>query len=728
MMTTDIKSPMLSLYKGVRDISGTEISFQDFLDGIATGKWQKECESVRLLSHDEVKQKALKVQQLNVTIGGTFSTNNNANLREASGYMAVDIDQLDDAVETVRLQLNNDPYTYASFASIRGKGLCIIIKIHPERWEESWEGIKAYYLQKYCRVVDIATGNVARRRFVSYDRNTYVNEKANVFKLYLKKERKLPKPQGAIIHTKNDIEFVIQQFEHRAIELHDSTGDWVRVGLAFASEFGTAGVNYFQRVSQFRHDYDPSETEKQYYYLCRNKQDKVRIATFYYIAKENGCELMTPKTKEIARTATMQKRQKIKADDVINSLVKVGGVDREEATEIVSQVYANKDEIQTDDTLFDQIELFLNSNYNLRCNEITHYIENDGELMLDKNLNSIYIAAAKVFEMKVTKDNVFSLLFSEFVPSYNPLKAFFKHYSHRKPVGVIDALANTINHDMAGNYVNFFLRKFMIGMVSSVYGEQCPLVPVLTGGINKGKTQFWRRLLPEELKGYYGESNFNTKESDDDMLMCKKILLMNDEFTGDLLVKHGKFKSLTDKHTFSIRKPYGKAHEDIPRLAMIAGTSNEDKILSDPTGNRRIIPINVISIDHAAYNSIDKIDLLMEAYHAYMDGERGDLNNEQIEFLEKHTGKFIDASTERDMIEKYFDIPLNKAEALLYSQGEILEYLNQVSGLKNLKKKLLSQEMKALGFPYSDGEYYKSEGKTKRGFWLYKRAIANTGL
>ncbi len=735
-MVSESKSPYISLYRDVRDTVGTEITLQDFFDGIAIGKWKKQVEAVRALGDNESAQKELKLKQENAIIGGTSNAATNNTMREMSGYMAIDIDELGDDVETVRLEINNDQYTFASFASIRGKGLCVVIRIQPERWDEAWEGAKLYYLQKFGRVVDKNTGNMARRRFVSYDPGIYVNNKSTLFKLYPKKARVQPKPAGVYVHTNNDVEYILEQIERRGLDLTSSYEDWFKLGFALISEYGEGARNYFHRLSQFHPQYTPDRCDRTFSYLIRYGARQITIKTFYWHAKQNGLDTMTPLTKEIVRGATMQKRIKIKQEDVIDSFVRVGGCDAEMTASIVSQVFASKEEVETDDTLFDQLELFLNTNYNLRRNEITRYIE-DGDVPLkDEDINSIYIAAAKVFDMKVSKPMVESVIHSNFVRTYHPVRAFFEKYQYRKPHGIIDQLASTIKHDMSktnSNYAHFFIRKWLIGFVSSAYGEQSPLVIVLTGEGNTGKTQWFRRLLPDDLMNpvrYYAETKFD-QGKDDEILMCKKLLLMNDEFGGNTVKESKKFKDLTDKAVFTVRRPYGSAHEDLPRLAVLAGTSNDPHILNDPTTkNRRIIPINVISIDHDAYNKIDKIDLLMEAYHAYKDGETTGLTNEHIDWLTSHTGRFQDVSLERDMADKYFKVPedRNSDSAELKSQGEILEYLAQVSGIKTLKPKTLSQELKALGFQYADGEYYKPEGKTKRGFWLVKRTIGGASL
>lgn len=737
MTTASIESRLVGYYKNKSTTDGVDITLADFFEGIRAGKeWQKWAEWVRQADPNEPRLKDEKTGKLLpneydrrkslsacVTLGGIFNGEKKAeNLREPSGVLAADLDHLDDRVEAIQFQLRQDPYVLAVFKSIGGRGLCVVFKVDSSRFLDSFQGIAEYLMTTYGLVgkqFDPSSSNINRLRYVSHDPTVEPNWKAKLFQKYLPKKPKNEPKKTGFIDTDKDIQFIIDQINARAIDITGGYQEWYKIGWSLISKYGEAARGLFQQVSQYSNSYDADECDKKFKYLVDTRPHSITISTFFYHCKQAGIEIMSPETKEVAGLAAMSKRNKESQKSALETVLKMTDHNEETARPVIEQVYASAEEFETGESLFDQLELFLRANYELRYNEITHYLEDEGIVLLDRALNNIYISAANAFDMKVSKDNVFTLLLSEKIMSYHPIKAFFHSHRDRKPTGIIDALAKTIRTDQDDEYVRFFLRKFMVGMVSTVYGIQCPLVPILTGPPNTGKTQFWRRLLPDELKPYFGETKFN-KPGDDELLMTKKLLLCNDDFDNEFLSKHARFKSLTDKHTFSIRKPYGKAHEDLARLAVIAGTSNEKALISDITGNRRIVPINVLSIDHKAYNEIDKLDLIMEAFHAFIAGERPDLTSENIKMLEENTGQFIDMSIERDLIEKYFSIPTNKAEAMLWSQGEILIYLQQITGLKTLKPKTLSQEMKALGFPYANPEWYGPEKKLKRGFWLYK--------
>src|SRR5690606_8591490 len=117
-----------------------------------------------------------------------------------------------------------------------------------------------------------------------------------------------------------------------------------------------------------------------------------------------------------------------------------------------------------------------------------------------------------------------------------------------------------------------------------------------------GKTEFFRRLLPPELRQYYAESKLDAGK-DDAILMTQKLIIMDDEMGGKSKKESKHLKELTSKQVFTLREPYGRMNVDLQRLAVLCGTTNDLEILND-LHNRRQIPIEVYGIDHEAYNAI----------------------------------------------------------------------------------------------------------------------------
>ena len=133
-----------------------------------------------------------------------------------------------------------------------------------------------------------------------------------------------------------------------------------------------------------------------------------------------------------------------------------------------------------------------------------------------------------------------------------------------------------------------------------------------------------------------------------------KLIVMDDEMGGKSKADEKRFKELTSKKIFSLRAPYGRYNEDFKRLAVLCGTSNDRNIINDPTGNTRILPVNVISIDHEAFNDIDKDEMFMELVRVYESGYEWMLNKLEVEKLGNLSGNFEAIAYERELIAKFF--------------------------------------------------------------------------
>src|SRR5690625_848416 len=175
-------------------------------------------------------------------------------------------------------------------------------------------------------------------------------------------------------------------------------------------------------------------------------------------------------------------------------------------------------------------------------------------------MNSVYLDVKKVIP-KVNKDLVFSVIDSDRTPSVNPLKEFFKRNSHRNPKSAIRELAESIDtptgltqDNFCPNFAEIFIRKWMIGAVAMWHGKMSPLMLVLAGSKqNTGKTHTLRYILPDELQPYFGESEL-TGDKDENLLMCNKAIILNDEMSNkskrDLTV----MKKLCSVQWFNLRR------------------------------------------------------------------------------------------------------------------------------------------------------------------------------
>lgn len=719
---------LVSYFNKSNEKTELELTLDEVLKGIKTGAYQDKVLKLRNEKDPEKKRKIKAFQMPCFTTSGVFNTAisdsgkktaTKDDLIEHSGFIAMDFDNITD-LDEAREILYADKYTYCGFVSVSGNGICLIVKIDPKKHLEAFKGLEKYYYQNYGYQIDQACSNVNRLRFVSFDPDLHIFSKSVKFTDYVKKKRGKPPKINNVVHAPSDIEFVLQQIEAKRIDLTQNYEDWISIGMALKAELGHEGLNAFQRVSQFHENYKPEQVEKKYNTF---KSGYISIATFFHHAKNAGLQIVSKKTKDIAKSALYSKRGRVDVKGAVKKIEVLHNISEKESLPIIEQVYKEDIKLPKDgeENTIQEVEDFLRNEYDIVFNEVTNKYMLDGEDMKETHFNSVFVNTKKIIP-KTTNEMIFSIIISEETPKVNPIKDWFNRHSSIKPKGLINKLADCIETPTGLKETNdfefarHFIRKWMVGAVAMWHKEMSPLMLILAGEKqNTGKSHFFQYLLPDDLQKYFASAELSG-DKDENLLMCSKIMILNDEMTNKSKADIAIMKKLCSTRWFNLRKPFGRSAEDFRRIATLCGTSNNLELLSDPTGNRRLIPIEVHSINHDSYNEIDKTELWMEAYHAYKSGEAFELKREDIERLNDSTNEFEEVSFEYEMILEFFE---HSKENALYteflSNSELFTKIKIATQNNRLSQKKLGMELKRLGFQQ---QIKKIDGKTKRGYFV----------
>jgi hypothetical protein len=707
--------PNVTFYENVFKKSGLPVDLISILKAIKSGKWKDQVQAYRDDPTEELKKKNPAL-----TVSGVFEERRRAKeLTDHSGYIAMDFDDIENVDQAFEI-LSKDPYTTAVFRSISGNGLCAIIRITPSKHDRAFEGLERYYLSEYEMGIDPACKDVSRLRFISYDPDMYYNGSADLFKEYVKKKKGRKPKIPAYFTDENDFQFVLDQITAQKIDLTAEYSDWVKLAFAIYDEYGESGEQYFHAISQFHPDYSERQTRAKYK-SARNGSN-VSISSFFYLAKQAGLEITSPESRQIVRQAKYARKGNRPKEQVSTQLEEVDNISPERSENLIDQIFdAQEVEDPDDDDTLGQIIEYLRTQRDLIYNEVDMKYYDSGHYVNDRGLNSIYLDVKTTIK-KANKNLTETVIFSNRIDSINPIKDFFTSNKVKK-TGAIQALADAIKsptgmdgENFMPEYVHYFLKKWLVGAIAMWHGKHSPLMLVLVGEQqNTGKTHFFRYLLPDEMQKYYGEIQMDGSK-DDSIMMCTKAMLLNDEMSMRKRADLETIKKLCSAQWFNVRKPYGKMAEDLRRIAVLAGTSNNTEIIDDPTGNRRIIPIEIDNIPHDAYNNIDKKDLWMEAYAEFTDGYQYILGDTDIEMLNKNTSKYEESSLERELLQKYCKEPQTNPERDLnyHSNSEVKVYLEMQTN-QRLGTRKLGMELKSLGY---NQEMKTVNGKYKRAYFI----------
>lgn len=714
----------ISYFLGTRDINAKSVlTIDDFISGIKIGRWRAETERIQQCETAELRKKMKKETASAVTVSGTFIQRAEANLIDHSGFICADFDAFDFEKYD---KIKKDPYTYACFKSVSGLGVAVIVKCSKEKHKESFDFLQRHYFSNYGCAIDPAPRNVASLRFVSYDPDIYIADKSKVSGTYKETKRKASNTLP-VIYGDSEVAQLVRSTVEQGINLAPDYQNYRDLGFALAAGFGESGRSWYHSLCQIDGKYNSVQCDKQFDRSL--KGGKIGIGTFYWMLKSNGVQLPKQTDTTAQNVAMVAKKNNRTKDAVITQLVSINGYSQVNAERVVEEVYSRNDiDLNTmskdPEKLVESLTYFMQTNWNIKRNAITKKYENNGIEINEEEFNTIFLKCRMAFgSNSVTWDLTSTIMRSTLTPSYNPIKEYIENNYYRNTSGNIDALCDSIITDTP-NY-RLFIRKWLLCIAAALDGKPVRSVLALVGGQNTGKTEWFRRILPKQLLKYYAESKMDAGK-DDDLLMCQKLIVMDDEMSGKSKQDEKRFKELTSKQVFSLRAPYARANEDFKRLAVMCGTSNPKDILNDPTGNTRIFPIDVITLNHSKYNAIDKDELFIEIIKLYESGENYELTKEEMDMLNTLSENHQSETVEQGAIDKFFRTTKElDIMPCIMSATDIKCYIENHSTIKiNNSKKFSQHLIKTFG----EAKISKVQGKSIRGYEVVKIPLISNGV
>ncbi|AXF52620.1 MAG: virulence-associated protein E [Caudoviricetes sp.] len=646
---------------------------------------------------------------------------------QPNGIVCIDIDT--DLSEDQIHALYNDQYTFIIHKSFGGDGYCVFIKIDASKLPDAYDAVSKYYLDTYDISTDKACKNPNRIRYVSYDPDILVVDNSKKFNVKVEKKDQAPKAIQ-YIYTKSDLDSIFEQIKERHIDLCDQDYyKYIRIALAFANEFGESGREYFHFVCSYGSKYNRDHADRDYT-GCLNRGDgSCSIGTFYYYCKQVGINIYSDRTRTIINRVNISKMQGgATVDSVSSNLAIVTGTEAtEEERSLINRLINDKTDytkLANDDlTEIEQLGKFVVDMYNPTKDEITQTKYINKTVLTDELLNDINIECQIAMPFKFSSENLRIIMNStKYVKKTNILHEFFRNNEHVTGEGYIDQYASFIYPQK--EYNKWAFKKWIVGMMHNwlcdYYDKEVsPLTLVLTGQRHgTGKSSFFRNLLPSGLEQYSVESKLSTSNKDTLFRMCRNLLITDPEFGGKGFKDDEEYKDLSDKKHQTDRLAYGKEDTNMRRRCGLGGCTNKIDIIKDVTGNRRLLPLLVERIDYDAMVSMDKVGLIMEAYRLYKSGFEWKIySDEDVAYLIENTSQNYAVMPFEEIFFKYFSTEYNYEHntEVVMNQGEILQYLNQHSGLKPTK-----YDVKEI-FTKNKFEYktHSLNGRVKKGTKLF---------
>lgn len=284
---------------------------------------------------------------------------------------------------------------------------------------------------------------------------------------------------------------------------------------------------------------------------------------------------------------------------------------------------------------------------NLRFNELKNTIEMNGEPI---NLEGLRLEISLNFDFDMSLgDAINAVERLGKINSYHPVKEYLEECIRMHPSpqeGIIDNIAQRY-FQSSDPLHNAYLKKTLIAAVARIMEPGCQhdAVTVLVGrrhGI--GKSSFWRELFGSQwFSDQIGEA---TKSEDDIQTLHKFWGLEYSEIESIYKKKDvASFKKFVSARTDVYRASYARTSKEHPRRSVLVGSSNEEEILTDPTGNRRfwLIPVkNMVPLQDLISQ---RDEMWAAAYLLYKSGASWELSDQekQAQAIQNENYQQVDA-------------------------------------------------------------------------------------
>ena len=310
----------------------------------------------------------------------------------------------------------------------------------------------------------------------------------------------------------------------------------------------------------------------------------------------------------------------------------------------------------------EDLQIFLNENFDFRYNVLTDMPECKPKntttyRMIDKRMMNSLSYKAMMQGIDCKDADVKRFLFSDQIATHHPFQDYMAALPEWDGTDRVTMLGARVSGN--GMWLNGF-HRWMLGMVAQWLGypARCAnaLAPILISA-EQGmcKSTFCSILLPEELRGYYTDKFAITSTSGCEQKISTFGLINMDEFDQYTERMMTLLKNLMQMKKVNYRKCFKAYYSDLPRIASFIGTSNEKSLLTDETGSRRFLCIEVEKpID---CSPIDYPQLYAQLKFELESGKRYWLSKEEEEEIQLHNRAFYRHLPEEEAFFKVFALP-----------------------------------------------------------------------
>ena len=313
------------------------------------------------------------------------------------------------------------------------------------------------------------------------------------------------------------------------------------------------------------------------------------------------------------------------------------------------------------DTELSKAETFLKGRYDFRYNEVTGRVEYrrhgtcEYAMLQDYDLNSIN-RQLQLGHIKIGVDGLAGLLRSEYSVRFDPFKEYYDSLPRwDQATDYIALLAGSValKDESERSAFETYLRRWLVAAVACAIepGKVNHTCLTLVGPQGRYKTTWLNRLVPEKLSQYIHVGTIDPSDKDTLIHLSECYMVNLDELETLNRSALGTLKSIMTWKSSRVRRPYAHFAEQLIRRASFVGSINRGNFLTDETGTRRFLVVEIEAID--MQKDVDMDQVHAQAYSLYKTGYRYWFDQDEIATVNEKNKEFMVSTTEDEFVAQY---------------------------------------------------------------------------
>ncbi|HJD76720.1 MAG TPA: DUF3874 domain-containing protein [Bacteroides reticulotermitis] len=353
-----------------------------------------------------------------------------------------------------------------------------------------------------------------------------------------------------------------------------------------------------------------------------------------------------------------------------------------------------------------QLGKYLKDNFVFRYNSLTGATEyrgihatNSFRAIDDREMNGI-IVDAHLEGISCWKNDVPTLVLSNKVSAYNPFHLYVNELPRWDGIDrVTSLLLRVSNNEIWLKGGRYWLRAMLSQWSGEARLHANVLTPVLISGKQGlSKSTFCRLLMPDSLRCYFLDNLNLSAGTSPERKLVKYGLINLDEFDKIKEKQQATLKNLLQMVNVPVYHGRRLGWENESRLASFIATTNSYQILTDPTGSRRFLCVEVLK-------PISEQPLVHKQIYAQLkaeleSGQPDYLNQEEEALLQQQNKAYYRQSPLEDVFYSCFRRPRESEKGIWLTAAEIFKVLHRFNSaaLWDMSAHQLSLRLCAMGF------------------------------